>query len=66
VWIEDMKRNRRSMNIFGLTRISHHVAAFLDENNEVVTGYVTEEIAVTQHDIYASGKRNFWRGACLG
>jgi len=57
------------MNILGKrfgTRTVHHAAKRFDkETQKVVTGYVTEEVDRHQHDIYAHGKRNFWRGACL-
>jgi hypothetical protein len=53
------------MNIMGATRLVHRVAKAIVDGKEE-TGYLTEEVAVTQHDIYADGKRKFWRGACLG
>lgn len=65
--VREYTRNRQSQNIHGVNRVVHHVAkVYNKETKKVETGYVTEELQVTQHDIFRHGKRNFWRGACLG
>jgi hypothetical protein len=58
--------DRLSMNIHGMSRSVHRVAKVKDEDTgEWVSGYVTEDVGVTIHDIYKRDKRKFWRGACL-
>ncbi len=65
-WSEFL-RSRQSRNIHNHTRIVHRVAKRVDpDTGEVHTGFVTEEVQTTLHDVYRrKPKQNFWRGAAI-